>query len=478
MARRFFFVTYCFGSPDGQALIGVYKRGLRLALELQARGHEVSFFCTGREAYRDRLTEAAERRLRFVDIPFAVAAHERAAENRRLFLDALRRLAPDVIVVGEAPLAGALLEATLCGVEAGVPVVFLDNAYNPLFGEHFRREAGAMADGVVLMGPSSHHAPQAPPHVCATPPFIDADAQGAARILARLGLGPRPLVTVLAYDRKVETLGASLVDTLDRAGADVLFCARDEDACRRRLDARAGAAARARVLAAPAEELLLGLLELSALAVVKYGFMQVAECLTLRTPALAAFHEGPTWLDYLPETSRRFVHGTSEAEAGAATRDAARRLLALGGEAMAAVHAGERRGVLPAADFLERLPSRPRGGTLGEVEALGFDAASLREAVAACADGAPVTLRDARALRLRVTPAGSLYSLLCHATVGGASTWLRLWGRRYLSPDAAAADIDLARAGRERRRPRVASAAGRLLIEDDLGEALLPELNP
>lgn len=76
---RFFFVTYCFGDYQGQSLIGVYKRGLRIALELADRGHEVVFFCTGREAFSDDLTRQAEQRLTFVDIPFEVAAFEEAA---------------------------------------------------------------------------------------------------------------------------------------------------------------------------------------------------------------------------------------------------------------------------------------------------------------------------------------------------------------------------------------------------------------
>ena len=73
---KYLFVTYCFGSFQGQTLIGVYKRGLRVAMALRERGHEITFFCTGREGYQDALTRAAETRLTFVDIPFSVAAFE------------------------------------------------------------------------------------------------------------------------------------------------------------------------------------------------------------------------------------------------------------------------------------------------------------------------------------------------------------------------------------------------------------------
>ena len=111
---RYLFVTYCFGSHQGQTLIGVYKRGLRVAMELARLGHEISFFCTGREGYSDELTQEAQQTLTFVDIPFVVASFDEVQENRRRFLETIEAIAPDVVVIGEAPLAGSMLESTLC----------------------------------------------------------------------------------------------------------------------------------------------------------------------------------------------------------------------------------------------------------------------------------------------------------------------------------------------------------------------------
>ena len=167
---RVLFVTYCFGNAQGQALIGVYKRGLRVALELSGRGHEIAFFCPGRENFHDDITARAEAQMQFVDIPFDEPNAEQADASHRAFREAVAALRPDVVVVGEAPLSGPLLEATLCAVELGVPLVLLDNAYQPGLVDLFCRVHGPVADGIILTGPSSFHSPDAPAYLAQVPP--------------------------------------------------------------------------------------------------------------------------------------------------------------------------------------------------------------------------------------------------------------------------------------------------------------------
>jgi len=58
---RILFVAYCMiNNENGDSLIGVYKRSLRIAMEMVRRGHEVWMFCTGRQDYRDELTTQAQ----------------------------------------------------------------------------------------------------------------------------------------------------------------------------------------------------------------------------------------------------------------------------------------------------------------------------------------------------------------------------------------------------------------------------------
>jgi hypothetical protein len=478
---RFLFVTYCFGSHQGQTLIGVYKRGLRVAMELDRLGHEIYFSCTGREGYEDELTQAAEKTLTFVDIPFVVASFDEVEENRRHFLGTMKEISPDIVVIGEAPLAGSMLESTLCAFELRVPLVFLDNAYNPLFVENFLRMFGPMADGIVLTGPSSHHMLEPPAHLCQVPPFVRSDLRSARRILrTELGLRGDRLVTVLAYDQKVERLAFSLARELKDVDTEFLFCARDPDGCAERLASLPQRLRRRiRVTPQPADSVLFGFLEVSRLAIVKYGFMQVSECLAMRTPVVAVFHEGPKWLDALPEVSRRLAFVTDKSEADAVVVEAALKLLRASPDELAATHDGRFDAVPRAALFLEQLPTTPRVGTEAESIALGFTRPRLRKALAAKFAAPDLRLRTWRSFRLRVTPEYELFMVVAHVRVNGRWEAARLWARRYADPrQAKVAHADARVRQNGGLYSLYYSARSRTLFADDFGEAELPVLNP
>lgn len=474
---KLLFVTYCFASHQGQTLIGVYKRGLRLALEMSARGHEVSFYCTGRHAYSDALTSAAEEQLRFVDIPFATSAFDEAEKYRSIFLGAIRNLGPDVIVIGEAPFAGAMLEATLAGVELAVPVVFLDNAYCPFLVDHFLATMGPMADGIILTGPSSHHAPAPPGYLAQVAPFIDSSTSDARAVLASVATPPAmPLVTVLAYDNKVEALGLSLAKSL--GPAHIVFCARDPERCSRRLAGlRLDATTVVTVIAQPPEPTLMGLLELSDLAIVKYGFMQVTECLALRTPTIAVYHEGPEWVDFLPDVAQQFVHVAVKAEADRRTIESARHLLELPAGALAPVHAGASSGVGDAADFLDRFPARPRAAAPQEWTALGLSRDHILAALKALHPGTTIDLRSVRAMRLRSLPELDIIAISCGYSQGRTEAHARLWARTYPTEDIARADCQRLVSESPARRILFSSSPDRVLLEANVGEAKLPPVN-
>src|SRR5690606_33093878 len=149
-----------------------------------------------------------------------------------IYLQALEQIAPDIVVIGEAPLAGAMLETTLCAVERGVPVVVLDNGYSPPLVELFCQVLGPMVDGLILTGPTAHHIQTPPPHLYQVPPFIQSSSQAARALLAdELGLQAEKLITVLAYDAKVERFAISLLQALDHSSLDVLFLTRDPEKC-------------------------------------------------------------------------------------------------------------------------------------------------------------------------------------------------------------------------------------------------------
>jgi hypothetical protein len=475
---RFLFVTYCFGNPQGQALIGVYKRGLRVALELSDRGHEVDFFCTGRENFHDSMTALAEERMQFVDIPHDTPVFEQAAKNRALFLQRIGELDPDVVVIGEAPLAGTLLETTLCAVELGIPIVCLDNTYQAAFVELFCSYHGGMFDRIVLTGPSSLHLPDPPGYLAQVPPYITPDTDAAKAMLTeQLGLRGDNLVAVLAYDRNVERLATSLLGQLSVRGLEALFLSPDVEGVQQRLEHLSPALrGQARVVKPPPEQVLFGLLQLARLGIVKCAFMQVTECLSLRTPIIGFYYVGDFAIHYLPSIYQSFAFTTTEPEADADTVAAARRLLRVEPEAMAVIHDGELEATAKTATFLEELPRTPRQDTWTECRKLGFTEDRVRSALCALDSSGRLKLYQLRASYLRGMPDQVVFSLVCRYHLDGARRFARLWGRIFRSSTAAHAELEKVRARDSCRRLLYASAADRILIEKDLGEAALPSI--
>jgi hypothetical protein len=500
---RFLFAAYCFGNAHGHALVGVYKRALRVALELARRGHDVVFVCPGRENFSDDTTAEAERRLRFVDFDHRHPTPEGAAANRREFTARLRALSPDVVVIGEAPLEGFLLEATLSAIEAGAPVAVLDNAYGPPLVRFFWEQWQTMFDGMVLTGPRSFWRGDAPPQVAQIPPFIQPDAAAAGDLVRReLGLSGETLITVLAYDLNVQALALSILRGLDLPAAEAVFLTHEVETCRRQVATLpAEVRARVRVLPPQPDRLHFGLLQLASLAIGKCAFMQVTECLSLRTPIVGYEFAGQFSLRMLPPVCRRFSHSTRATAASAATLEAARRLLAVPPEEMRAVHDGSLGAAGRAADFLESLPGAPRRRVGDAAEATvrrHYDRGARRAPAAAPAahDGRPLTGELVRSALAEIHPGAEIaphelrfgrirkidggreevLAATARYTAGGGDGFQRLWVRVFRSADGLERAVRRARAPGSERRLLLVRPERRFLIEEDRGEALLPTL--
>jgi hypothetical protein len=476
---KLLFVTYCFGPDQGQALVGVYKRGLRIALELCERGHDVAFFCTGRHNFHDELTRRAEQELQFVDLsPFDAPVLGGAESEREFYLKSIAELSPDVIVVGEAPLAGTLLESTLCGVELGIPVVVLDNAYRPMAEAMFCSVYGPMMDGIILTGPSSFHQAHPPAYLCQVPPYIEASPQEAQVFLTReLGLSGDRLITIMAYDSNVERLGITLLAQLGDCAFEALFLTRDVEGCRKRLSSLPlRIRERTQVSGLQPERILFGLLQLSRLAVGKCAFMQVTECLSLRTPIIGFYFQGDFSLNFIPFRCRSFAHSTSHREADAATVAAARRFLNLTKDKIRAIHNGEFGAAARAADFLESLALRPRQNTWDGSGPFEFSEPIIRVALGSFRADDGLIVRQLRAMCLRILPGHRMFSLVCRYTVDTDEQFVRMWGHIFSSRRAAEAEWNKARAPGSGRYVLYYSRQNRMLIERDLGEEALPDL--
>ncbi|HEX4966716.1 MAG TPA: glycosyltransferase [Thermoanaerobaculia bacterium] len=473
---RFLLATYCFARTNGEAQIGVYKRSLRLALEMIGRGHEVVVFCPGHEDYGDALTRLLDSRVRYVEIPFTRPDLLGARQNRRVFRRALRQIRPDVVVVGEAPLAGTLLETTLAAIELGIPVAMLDNVYNPCVTGLAWRSFGGMMDAVILNGPNSFHLPEkeTPRRMLQVSPYVEVWREEASRLLAELGLCGERLVVVLGYDSEVLSFGLSLMEALSAQGFEALVVVSRWTGEEERLAKSRQAPGRVRIIHPPADPVLFGLVERARLAVVKYGYMQVTECMTLRTPAVVVYRGSVPWLRQLPPGFEPFLHVV---QPGAASREAvggAHRLLALDRSTMpAAGHAGCAGAAAMAVRFLEKLERA--SSEIGEAcSQLGFTLERASAALACRHPGRKVEAGQLRALRLRTLPCCDLYSLACNYRLNGSERSARLWGRLYETPGRARADFRRASTPSSGRHVLFFDPDTRVLFEEDLGEAALP----
>lgn len=188
---KYLCVTYCFDSAAGPTAADVYIRGLHVALALHKLGHSVLFLCPGRENHHSPLTERAAQRLTFIDLPFRDPDHEWAETVRRLYMCALTELAPDAIIIGEAPLAGPLLGVTLAGAELGIPLIVLDTVASAEHEQNFCQQFGTMFDGMVLSRRGLRRQPTDPASLCRVPSFAGGAqaataSQSAADFIIRL----------------------------------------------------------------------------------------------------------------------------------------------------------------------------------------------------------------------------------------------------------------------------------------------------
>ncbi|WP_431567291.1 hypothetical protein, partial [Novosphingobium sp.] len=370
-------VAYCLIREDGQSMIGVYKRCMRVAMALTNRGHEIVLASIGGEAYSDELTENMRSRITTMDFASFDAGHgqmrlDETGRNRSAILERFAAVRPDLVVLGERPLSGMFLEVALCTAELGIPLAILDNTYASHLVGGFSVDDNPIADGLILTGPSSFHMPRPPAHLCQVPPFVELGLESEHEAaIRRLGLTGDKLITVFAYDTKVEKVALDLATQLQGSDCEMVLVSRRPESLQRRL-AMLDSDITTKSIPPPSEPVLFDLLRTSQLAIVKYGFMQVTEALSLRTPVLAVYHDGPHWLPLAPFCCRKFVYVASDADTGPQIAAAARKLMDTDKEEMAPIHTTGFAAAQETARFLEKLYVRGLRDTTAECAERGF----------------------------------------------------------------------------------------------------------
>ena len=476
---RLLFIAYCMiNNENGDSLIGVYKRSLRIGLELAARGHEVWVHCAGRHLFRDDLTTQAEQSMRFLDLSRRALLNPPPIDTRRRYYRRiLRRLASDVVVIGEVPLAGSLLEIAQGAIGLGQRVVVLDNAYSPGIARNFLEAHGPFADGVVLTGLSTCHPPDPPPFYCAVPPYV-ADGPERDRALPKeLAVNGRRMVVVLSYERKAEQLAISLLPWVSASGCCTVFVSAEDEGVDDRLRALDPEMRRhVHVVRRPSEGTLFALIRRASLMIGKCGFMQVSEALALGVPFIGVHYRGCFSPDLLDARVSQFVHATHDVRADEETVSAAMRFLHSDRSVIGRLHDGQFGAARLTADFIEGLGATGPRDTTEETARLGYGHELVFQALQALHPSRRIEYMGCiRGNRLRQTLGATLDNVTCVYEVDGIRRQAFFWGRHYPSP-------------RFGRRMRLGSARGELprtlawsknrlsSLEPDRGEGHLPRL--
>jgi hypothetical protein len=482
---RVLFVSYLLiNDVNGNSLIGVYKRCIRIGLAMAERGHEVWILCPNHADYRDDLTALAQQKLRFLEIEPSILYRAPLEVRRQWCRLVFRRLKPDLVVAGEAPLGGIILEPVLWAAGAGVPLVILDNAYGPDFARRFVAVHGPIADGVILSGPSSFQMPDPPSFYCGVPPYLEGEPTAGERWRALHAQGA-PLITVLGYDPKAEQLAAGLLTALAQhpdfreRPPRAIFFSLDPAGCRERLAARGLDCAV--VMPPPAEDVLFGALAGAYLTIGKCGFMQISESLAVGTPFIGVYYRGCCPLFLLPAEAQQFVHAVPvrPGEGMNPSEDdiqAAARMLRTPRSALEKLHDASQGALRIAAEYLERLPRVARSETTAESAAVGYAESLIQAAIAARHPNSKIHVRSVRSSRLREEPWGHIDALVCRYWVDERSWCCNWWGRVYQRAEEGVAEAQRVHAQLPGRSMIWSSSDGRVLIEEMGDEAALPPI--
>lgn len=265
------FLTYSAGGdgPGQTAFLGVLKRCLRL-IDGMPDGlivpHLLNF---GQIPSADPLVRQVLPRTQI---------HHITTEGDAAIHNLFGTIRPDVVVLGEGPGNGKMLELSHAALQAGIPQVCVENYYGPGQPQHYKKENPWLDRWLLLGLPLDATYGRIAPYAELVPPLLPvANGSGDTDIAD---------VTILGYDSTVARLGIELLHKLPpHTSARLIY----SDALKKHLvefrEATRDLALN--FVEPPSEQQLRRYLSTSRAVVCKSGFQQMVECLAAGTPAIA-----------------------------------------------------------------------------------------------------------------------------------------------------------------------------------------------
>lgn len=286
------FLTYSAeGNVPGQtSFLGVLKRCLRLIAGMPDGLIEPHLLNFGRLPASDPLVSQVLSRTQ---------VHHITSDDETEIHDLFGKIHPDVIVLGEGPGNGKMLELSRAALQAGIPQVCIENYYGPGQPQHYKKENPWLDRWLLLGLPLEAAYGRITPHAELVPPLLPAVNGSSAPDTADM--------TILGYDPTVARLGIDLLHRLPHGTRARLIYG---DGLKKQLVDLREETRRLHVdfVEPPSEQQLRRYLAGSRIVVCKSGFQQMVECLAAGTPAIAYDAPGGVPEILLAGQMRPYVH--------------------------------------------------------------------------------------------------------------------------------------------------------------------------
>jgi UDP-N-acetylglucosamine:LPS N-acetylglucosamine transferase len=302
--RKALFITYTFGEP---IVAGVFFRAIRLASALSKRGWTCCIFNFG-PLHKDPKVESLGSGIR-------ISNEFETGDVWKAFRQ-LRDLQPDIVIFGEAPLAGAMQVLWRAAEMLGKPFVLLEQYYD------LRTPGRFDVDLMLLYGLKcfwkSHS--NARRRWIIIPPFID-EVTPIAELPVPPGPRSAPRVLILGGEAIVLKEGIRLLADIKDPSPQVVAISGDPASAARQMTASGIPANHAFALPLQSDANLFGLLQSSSAAITANGFMQMTEALALGCPTILVDRGIGMWPCQVDEVFQPYVSfGEREAQLDALRR--------------------------------------------------------------------------------------------------------------------------------------------------------------
>jgi hypothetical protein len=334
----------------------------------------------------------------------------------------------------------------------------LDNAYQPLFNKVFCFHHSGMFDQIILNGLSSQYELNPREYLKQVPPFVTPYPNYANT--------HESYILVLAYDYKVAELAFAILDSLPKLNFKAIFIGSEKTISpilnrlpREHIDS-------CNIIPPPSEDVYFSLLERAQVAITKFGFMQVTEALSLKTPIIALYYPGYFLLESLPKLAREFIFVVENPNDPSAI-SAFSKFMEIESNSLAILHNGSFNGMCKAADCLEeQIVFSDKTSHISEA---GFNFGLLEKAVSNL-ENQQIAIEMIRGFYLRGLPTQVIYSIVCHYRKDEQHKVVRMLGHQYKSIKNLEADLKTG----QNRKILVKSFRLKRLIELDQGKLDMP----